>query len=137
MPRRTAACSQNADWLHPSFAQVTVSIRIRWSRAAEAATQAAEAARDAALLQRHSPAPGQPVIIINQVINAPASPVEAAWRELDEVLTTSGDIRPGDCELLIQLDPLTAPRPWPRSAWILRLVRATVPLGGEPRFRCW
>ncbi len=21
--------------------------------------------------------------------------------------------------------------------WILRLVRATVPLGGEPRFRCW
>ena len=23
------------------------------------------------------------------------------------------------------------------ASWILRLVRATVPLGGEPRFRCW
>jgi hypothetical protein len=23
------------------------------------------------------------------------------------------------------------------AAWILRLVRAAVPLGGEPRFRCW
>ena len=23
------------------------------------------------------------------------------------------------------------------DTWILRLVRATVPLGGEPRFRCW
>ena len=26
---------------------------------------------------------------------------------------------------------------WARWRWILRLVRATVPLGGEPRFRCW
>ncbi len=32
MPRRTAACSQNADWPHQSFAQVTASIGIRGAR---------------------------------------------------------------------------------------------------------
>jgi hypothetical protein len=30
MPRRTAACSQNADLPRVSFAQVTASIRIPW-----------------------------------------------------------------------------------------------------------
>jgi hypothetical protein len=30
MPRRTAACSQNADLPHLSFAQVIVRICIRW-----------------------------------------------------------------------------------------------------------
>jgi len=145
--------------------------------AAARVRQAAEAARDAALLELRSPAPGQAAYLSNQVINALAAPVEAAWRELDdadttaaaiparvplgtlapdmvrleaevkqithairmaaynaetalaraldghyaraadeayalirEALTTSGDIRPGPGELLIRLDPLTAPR---------------------------
>jgi hypothetical protein len=114
-------------------------------------------------------APGQAAYLSNQVINAMAAPVEAAWRELDEAdqaaaaiparvrlgtlapdmirleaevkqithairmatynaetalaragdeayalireaLTASGDICPGNGQLLIRLDPLTAPR---------------------------
>jgi hypothetical protein len=158
----------------PNPARKTAAARVRH---AEAAAQAAEAARDAALLQLRSPAPGQAAYLSNQVINALAAPVEAAWRELEqadraaadipariplgeiapdmvrldaetkqithairmaaynaetalaraldghyaragdeayalirEALTASGDIIPGNGELLIRLDPLTAPR---------------------------
>ena len=158
----------------PNPARKTAAARVRH---AEAAAQAAEAARDAALLQLRSPAPGQAAYLSNQVINALAAPVEAAWRELDEAgqaaaavparvplgtlspdmvrldaetkqithairmaaynaettlaraldghyaragdeayalireaLTTSGDICPGNGQLLIRLDPLSAPR---------------------------
>ena len=158
----------------PNPAKKTAAVRIRQ---AEAAAQAAETARDAALLQLRSPAPGQAAYLTNQVINALAAPVEAAWRELDdadqaaaatparvplgtlspdmvrletevkqithairmaaynaetslaraldghyarasdeayavirEALAASGDIQPGDGQLLIRLDPLTAPR---------------------------
>ncbi|MGH3204995.1 MAG: putative transposase, partial [Streptosporangiaceae bacterium] len=137
----------------------------------------AETARDAALLELRSPAPGQAAYLTNQVINALAAPVEAAWQELEqaeqaaaavparirlgelapdmvrldaevkqithairmaaynaetalaralhgyyaragdeayaiirEALAVSGDIIPGDGQLLIRLDPLTAPR---------------------------
>ena len=158
----------------PNPANKTAAARVRQ---AEAAAQAAEAARDAALLQLRSPAPGQAAYLTNQVINALAAPVEAAWRELDdaeqaaaaiparippgeltpdmvrldaetkqithairmaaynaetalaralhghyaragdeayaiirEALAVSGDIIPGNSELLIRLDPLTAPR---------------------------
>ena len=169
-----AAAPDDPDRTVPNPAKKTAAARVRQ---AEAAAQAAEAARDAALLQLRSPAPGQAAWISNQVINALAAPVEAAWRELDEAgqataaipariplgelapdmvrldaetkqithairmaaynaettlaraldghyaragdeacalireaLTTSGDICPGDGELLIRLDPLTAPR---------------------------
>ena len=47
-------------------------------RQAEAAAQAAEMARDAALLQLRSPVPGQAAYLTNQVINALNAPVEAA-----------------------------------------------------------
>ena len=146
-------------------------------RRAEALAEAAHATRDAALLHLRSPAPGQPVTITNQTLNALGAPVEAAHRELDEAeraaaaipartplgglapdmvrleaevkqithairmaaynaettlaraldghyaragdeayalireaLLTSGDIIPGHGELLVRLDPLTAPR---------------------------
>jgi transposase len=169
-----AASPDAPDRMVPNPARKTAAARIRQG---EAAAQAAEAARDAALLQLRSPAPGQPATITNQVINALAAPAEAAWRELDEAdqaaaaiparvplgvlspdmvrldaevkqithairmaaynaetalaralhghyaraadeayalireaLTISGDIHPGPGELLIQLDPLTAPR---------------------------
>jgi hypothetical protein len=169
-----AAGPDDPDRMVPNPARKTAAARIRQ---ADAAAQAAEAARDAALLQLRSPAPGQAAYLSNQVINALAAPVEAAWRELDdadqaaaaiparvplgtlspdmvrleaevkqithgirmaaynaetilaralhghyaraadeayalirEALTASGDICPGNGELLIRLDPLTAPR---------------------------
>ena len=169
-----AAAPDDPDRMVPNPARKTAAARVRQ---AEAAAQAAEAARDAALLQLRSPAPGQAAYLTNQVINALAAPVEAAWRELEqaeqtaaavpariplgthapdmirldaetkqithairmaaynaetalaraldghyaragdeayalirEALTVSGDICPGNGELLIRLDPLTAPR---------------------------
>jgi transposase-like protein len=169
-----AAAPDDPDRMVPNPARKTAAARVRQ---AEAAARAAEAARDAALLQLRSPAPGQAAWITNQVINALAAPVQAAWRELDEAeqaaatipariplgelapdmvrldaetkqithairmaaynaettlaraldghyaragdeayalireaLTASGDICPGPGELLIRLDPLTAPR---------------------------
>jgi transposase-like protein len=169
-----AAAPDDPDRMVPNPAKKTAATRVRQ---AEGAAQAAETARDAALLQLRSPAPGQAAYLSNQVINALAAPVEAAWRELDdagqaaaatparvplgtlspdmvrleaevkqithairmaaynaetalaralhghyaragdeayalirEALTASGDIIPGNGELLIRLDPLTAPR---------------------------
>src|ERR1700678_1073823 len=169
-----AAAPDDPDRMVPNPARKPAAARLRQ---AEAAARAAETARDAALLQLRSPAPGQAAYLTNQVINALAAPVEAAWHELGEAdtaasavparvplgtlspdmvrldaetkqithairmaaynadttlaralhghyaragdeayalireaLTTSGDIRPGNGELLIRLDPLTAPR---------------------------
>jgi hypothetical protein len=169
-----AAAPDDPDRRVPNPARKTAAARVRQ---ADAAAQAAETARDAALLELRSPAPGQAAYLANQVINALNAPVEAAWRELDEAgqaaaavparvplgtlspdmvrldtetkqithairmaaynaetslaraldghyaragdeayavireaLTTSGDICPGPGQLLIRLDPLTAPR---------------------------
>jgi hypothetical protein len=169
-----AAAPDDPDRMVPNPARKTAAARIRQ---AEAAAQAAETARDAALLQLRSPAPGQAAYLTNQVINALAAPVEAARRELEEAdtaaaavparvplgtlapdmvrldaetkqithairmaaynaettlaralhghygragdeacalireaLAISGDICPGPGQLLIRLDPLTAPR---------------------------
>jgi hypothetical protein len=76
-----AASPDDPDRMVPNPARKTAAARIR---AAETAAQAAETARDAALLQLRSPAPGQAAWITNQVINALTAPVEAAWRELGE-----------------------------------------------------
>jgi lambda repressor-like predicted transcriptional regulator len=169
-----AAAPDDPDRMVPNPARKTAAARVRQ---AEAAAQAAETARDAALLELRSPAPGQAAYLSNQVINALAAPVEAAYLELEqaqtaaaavparvplgtlspdmvrldtetkqithairmaaynaettlaraldghyaragdeayalirEALTTSGDICPGPGELLVRLDPLTAPR---------------------------
>ena len=169
-----AAAPDDPDRMVPNPAKKTAAARIR---AAENAVTAAEAARDAALLQLRSPAPGQAAYLTNQVINALAAPVEAAYQELEhaedaasatpariplgdlapdmvrldaetkqithairmaaynaettlthaldghyaragdeayalirEALATSGDICPSPGQLLIRLDPLTAPR---------------------------
>ena len=50
----------------PNPAQKTAAAQVRQ---AEAAAWAAETARDAALLQLRSPAPGQAAYLTNQVIN--------------------------------------------------------------------
>jgi hypothetical protein len=169
-----AAAPDDPDRMVPNPARKTAAARVRQ---AEAAAQAAESARDAALLQLRSPAPGQAAYLTNQVINTLAAPVEDAWREQEqaedaaaaiparvplgtlapdmvrldaetkqithairmaaynaetllargldghyaragdeayalirEALTASADICPGNGQLLIRLDPLTAPR---------------------------
>src|ERR1700689_3774756 len=76
-----AATPDDPDRTVPNPARKPAAARIRQ---AEAAAQAAETARDAALLQLRSPAPGQAAYLSNQVINALAAPVEAAWRDLDD-----------------------------------------------------
>jgi hypothetical protein len=81
-----AAGPDDPDRMVPNPARKTAAARVRQ---AEAAAQAAEAARDAALLQLRSPAPGQAAYLTNQVVNALAAPVEAAWRELDEAGTAA------------------------------------------------
>jgi hypothetical protein len=51
-------------------------------RRAEILAAAARAQRDASLAALRNPAPGQPVTITNQMINALDAPVQAAWAEL-------------------------------------------------------
>jgi transposase-like protein len=169
-----AATPDNPERLIPNPAKKAAAAQVR---RAEAPAAAAEATRDARLLQLRSPAPGIASILTNQALNHLNAPVEAAWRELGaaedaaaavparirlgditpdmarldtevkqithairmaaynaqttlarslhghypraedeahalirEALTTSGDITPGHSELLIRLDPLTAPR---------------------------
>src|SRR5450755_567354 len=76
-----AAAPDDPGRMVPNPARKTAAARIRQ---AEAAAQAAGTARDAALLQLRSPAPGQAAYLTNQVINALAAPVEAAYRELEQ-----------------------------------------------------
>ena len=169
-----AATPDDPDRLVPNPAKKTAAAQVRH---AEILAAAAQAQRDASLAALRNPAPGQPVTITNQMINALDTPVEAGWAELQaaqdaaaavparirlgeiapdmvrleaevkqithairmaaynaetalaraldghyaragdeayalirEALTGSGDIIPGHGELLIRLDPLTAPR---------------------------
>ena len=169
-----AATPDDPDRKVPNPAKKTAAAQVR---CAEILAAAAQAQRDASLAALRNPAPGQPVTITNQMINALDAPVQAACRELDEAdtaaaatpsrvplgtlapdmmrleaeikqithairmaaynaettlaraldghyaragdeayalireaLAASGDIHPGDSELLIRLDPLTAPR---------------------------
>ena len=169
-----AATPDDPDRKVPNPAKKTAAAQVR---RAEILAAAAQAQRDASLAALRNPAPGQPVTITNQMLNALDAPVEAAWRELEEAgtaaaatpsrvplgtlapdmmrleaevkqithairmaaynaetalaraldghyaragdeacalireaLTASGDIIPGPGELLIRLDPLTAPR---------------------------
>jgi hypothetical protein len=169
-----AAVPDDPDRLVPSPAKKAAAARVR---RAEAAIGAAEAGRDASLLELRSPAPGHAALLTNQQVNELNAPVQAAYDELEaaqaaaaatparirlgdlapdmvrldtetkqithairmaaynaetilaraldghytrarheayalirEALATSGDIRPGPGELLVRLDPLTAPR---------------------------
>ena len=73
-----AAAPDDPDRMVPNPAKKAAAARIRQ---AEAAAQAAETARDAALLQLRSPAPGQAAYLSNQVINALNAPVEVRCPE--------------------------------------------------------
>jgi transposase len=169
-----AATPDDPDRKVPNPAKKAAAAQVRH---AETLAAAAQAQRDTSLAALRNPAPGQPVTITNQMINALDAPAEAAWRELHaaqdaaaavparirlgeiapdmvrleaevkqithairmaacnaettlaralngryaragdeayalirEALTVSGDIIPGHGELLVRLDPLTAPR---------------------------
>ena len=169
-----AAVPDDPDRRVPSPAKKTAAARVR---RAEAAIGAAEAGRDAGLLELRSPAPGHAALVTNQQVNELNAPVRAAYDELEaaeaaaaatparvrlgdlapdmvrldaetkqithairmaaynaetilaraldghyaraddeayalirEALATSGDICPGPGQLLVRLDPLTAPR---------------------------
>jgi Transposase protein len=169
-----AAVPDDPDRLVPSPAKKAAAARVR---RAETAAGAAEASRDASLLELRSPAPGQAMLVTNQQVNKLNAPVQAAHDELQaaeaaaaatparvrlgdlapdmvrldaetkqithairmaayntetilaraldghyarardeayalirEALATSGDIHPRPGQLLIRLDPLTAPR---------------------------
>jgi hypothetical protein len=169
-----AAVPDDPDRLVPSPAKKAAAARVR---RAEAAVGAAEADRDASLLDLRSPAPGHAALVTNQQVNNLNAPVQAAYDELEtaeaaaaaiparvrlgdlapdmvrpyaetkqithairmaaynaettlaraldrhyaraqdeaytlirEALATSGDIHPSPGQLLIRLDPLTAPR---------------------------
>jgi len=169
-----AATPDDPGRLVPNPARKTAAAQVRH---AEILAAAAQAQRDASLAALRNPAPGQPALITNQMINALDAPVETAHRELEaaadaaaavparirldqiapdmvrleadvkqithairmaayntetalaraldghyaragdeayalirEALTVSGDIIPGPGQLLIRLDPLTAPR---------------------------
>ena len=172
-PDSCAAVPDDPDRLVPSPAKKAAAARVR---RAEAAIGAAEASRDASLLELSSPAPGHAALLTNQQVNQLNAPVQAAYGELEaaeaaaatparvrlgdlapdmvrldaetkqithairmaaynaetilaralyghytrardetyalvrEALATSGDIHPGPGQLLIRLDPLTAPR---------------------------
>jgi hypothetical protein len=73
-----AAAPDDPHRMVPNPAKKTAAAQIRQ---ADAAAAAAEAARDATLLKLRSPAPGQAVLLTNQVLNALQAPVEAAYRE--------------------------------------------------------
>jgi lambda repressor-like predicted transcriptional regulator len=169
-----AAAPDDPGRLVPNPAKKAAAAQVRH---AEILAAEAQAQRDASLAALRNPAPGQPVTITNQMINALDAPAEAAWAELQtaqdtaaavparvrldeiapdmvrleaevkqithairmaacnaetllargldghyaragdeayalirEALTASGDICPGNGQLLIRLDPLTAPR---------------------------
>ena len=74
-----AATPDDPGRLVPNPAKKAAAAQVRH---AEVLAAAAEAQRDASLAALRNPAPGQPVTITNQMINALDAPVQAAWREL-------------------------------------------------------
>jgi transposase len=100
-----AATPDDPARLVPNPAKKAAAARVK---EAGAAADAAGQARDAALLALHSPAPGQPAVITNQMLNALNEPAEAACAELDAAQETGagtparlplGDVAPGTVRL--------------------------------------
>ena len=74
-----AATPDDPDRKVPNPARKAAAARVRH---AEILAAAAQAQRDASLAALRNPAPGQPVTITNQMINALDNPVETAWAGL-------------------------------------------------------
>ena len=92
-----AAVPDDPDRLVPSPAKEAAAARVR---RAEAATGAAEASRDASLLDLRSPAPGHAALLTNQQLNQLNAPVRAAYDELEAAeaaaAATPARVRLGD-----------------------------------------
>jgi hypothetical protein len=73
-----AATPDDPDRKVPNPAKKTAAAQVR---RAEILAAAAQAQRDASLAALRNPAPGEPVTITNQMINALDAPAEAAWAE--------------------------------------------------------
>ena len=84
-----AATPDDPDRKVPNPAKKAAAAQVRH---AEVLAAAAEAQRDASLATMRNPAPGQPVTITNQMINALDAPAEAAWRELQAAQDTAAAI---------------------------------------------
>jgi hypothetical protein len=82
-----AATPDDPGRLVPNPAKKAAAAQVRH---AEILAAAAQAQRDASLAALRNPAPGQPVTITNQMINALDAPVEAAYRELEEADKAAG-----------------------------------------------
>jgi hypothetical protein len=92
-----AAAADDPDRLVPSPAKKAAAARVR---RAEAAIGAAEAGRDASLLELRSPAPGHAALLTNQQVNKLNAPVRAAYDELEAAeaaaAATPARVRLGD-----------------------------------------
>ena len=81
-----AATPDDPGRLVPNPAKKAAAAQVRH---AEILAAAAQAQRDASLAALRNPAPGQPVTITSQMINALDAPVEAAYRELGKADTAA------------------------------------------------
>ena len=92
-----AAAPDDPNRMVPNPAKKTGAAQVR---AAEQAVAAAEAARDTKMLTLRSPAPGQAILLTNQVLNGLNGPVETAHAELAEAegaaAATPARVRLGD-----------------------------------------
>jgi Transposase protein len=79
------------DCMIPNPAKKAASAQVR---RAEALAAAAEAGRDAALLELRNPGPGQAALITNQMLNALSASVETAYTELDEAERSAAAVPP-------------------------------------------
>jgi hypothetical protein len=100
-----AAAPDDPARLVPSPAKKAAAARVK---EAGAAADAAEQARDAALLALRNPAPGHPVTITSQLLNTLSEPVDAAYAELGAAQANAadtparlplGDVAPGTVRL--------------------------------------
>ena len=115
-----AAAPDDPDRMVPNPARKTAPARIRH---AEAAAQAAETARDAALLQLRSPAPGQAAYLTNQVINPWPPGSRPPGANSTKRTRPQQPSRPGS---------RSAPSPRTWSAWTPRPSRSPTPSGWPP-----
>ena len=92
-----AATPDDPDREVPNPAKKAAAAQVRH---AEILAAAAQAQRDASLAALRNPAPGEPVTITNQMINALDTPAEAAWAEFqtaqDAAATVPARIRLGE-----------------------------------------
>ena len=115
-----AATPDDPDRKVPNPAKKAAAAQVRH---AEILAAAAQAQRDASLAALRNPAPGQPVTITNQMINALDAPAEAARAQLHAAQDAAAAVPPASASA-------RSPRTW--SAWRPRSSRSPTPSGWPP-----